>query len=46
MAKIGSPMAFAILLARANAEGEDFTWGRDDCLLWLADIYVHALGRD
>ncbi len=36
----------AIKEARAQACGRPFTWGRDDCLLWIADIYKTVLGRD
>ena len=29
-----------------RAAGSAMTWGHDDCLLWIADIYREALGID
>jgi hypothetical protein len=40
------PIADVIPAAIDCVRGLAITWGFDDCLMWLADIYVEALGRD
>lgn len=45
-AAVPAPFAAAIAAALKRSCASAVVWGRDDCLMWLADIYLEATGVD